>query len=64
MAAEVKGPSTFELGMTKELFDTRAANASSYTVTPDGEHFLVTVPAEDASFPVTVVVNWTTGLKR
>jgi eukaryotic-like serine/threonine-protein kinase len=63
MAVEVKGSSTFEPGIPKELFKTRAGNPG-YAVTPDGQHFLVPVIAEDAASPFTLFVNWTTGLKR
>ena len=63
IAVEVKGGSTFELGIEKQLFDTRNGNTRSVT-TVDGQHFLVRVPAEDGPSPVTVVVNWITGLKQ
>jgi eukaryotic-like serine/threonine-protein kinase len=64
MAVEVKASSTFELGIAKGLFETTLAVNIGYDVAADGQHFLVTVAAEDASSPVTVVVNWTAGLKR
>ena len=64
MAVEVKGSSTFELGIAKGLFETTRAVNTGYAVTADGQQFLVTVTTEEASSPVTVVVNWTTGLKR
>jgi hypothetical protein len=55
-----------------ELFQTRMAGVGSptsglsqqYDVTPDGQRFLVNTAVEQATLaPVTVVVNWTAGLK-
>ena len=36
-----------------------------YAVAPDGERFLMNVLAEEANVPsITIVQNWTVGLKR
>jgi Tol biopolymer transport system component len=68
MAAAVngKGPS-FEVGAVKPLFDTHEwpGTRYPYDVTADGQHFLVnTVPGQASSAPITIVVNWTAGLKK
>jgi Tol biopolymer transport system component len=73
MAVEVKTAPTFEYGVPKELFQTPGFRAQGfplvflYDVTPDGNRFLVLsgVGGEGAnSSPVTVVLNWASGLKR
>ena len=61
-----KGPS-FEVGAVKPLFDTRVFTGLRYPydVTADGQRFLVnSLPGQVSSAPVTVVVNWTAGLKK
>jgi len=68
MAAAVNGKgSSFEVGAVKALFDMRAlsGNRYSYDVSADGQRFLVnTLPAQAASTPITVVLNWTAALKK
>jgi acid stress-induced BolA-like protein IbaG/YrbA len=67
MAAEVNGKgSSFEVGTVKELFQTQSTGyGSRYDVSADGQRFLVnTVAEQPASLPITVVVNWTAGLKK
>jgi hypothetical protein len=70
MAADIKeAAGTFEAGTPRSLFDSRILlilNAStSYDVTRDGQRFLMITPIEDtAPTPLTVVLNWTAGLKR
>ena len=67
MAAAVNGRgASFEAGVVKPLFQTRRAGPrSQYDVTADGQRFLInTAPEQAASAPITVVVNWTAGLKR
>jgi Tol biopolymer transport system component len=72
MAVEVKTSPRFESGVPKALFATRifgpgpATHVFHYAVARDGKRFLVaTVPAEEPeSVPITVVVNWTAGLKK
>ena len=73
MAVDVKLAPTFEHGSAKALFDPRIGGISTapgfrYDVAPDGKRFLVITrpPAEEAPAPtsITVVLNWTSGLKR
>jgi len=69
MAATVnlKGGS-FERGAVKPLFQAPPNNVRySYAVSADDKRFLIdTVPrqASSSSTPITVVVNWTAGLKQ
>jgi serine/threonine protein kinase len=71
MAAEVKPGSVFAAGLPAALFDAGlrpeglTESRSSFVVTPDGQRFLVNTNAEEAAhIPITVVVNWTSELKR
>lgn len=48
---------TLEAAATTKLFET-AGDIRSYDVTSDGTRFLVNVPAEAATPPVQVIVNW------
>jgi Tol biopolymer transport system component len=67
VAAGVKGESgNFEVGVVKPLFQTRATGLrQEYDVSADGQRFLViTAQEEAASAPITVVLNWTAGLKK
>jgi hypothetical protein len=72
MAAAVKGTNrVFEVETPRPLFRThlvetvRSVNFE-YDVTPDGKRFLLdsTVEGSTAALPLTVVVNWASGLKR
>ena len=72
--------STFDASVPRTLFRTRIARQganpqgavlgttteSSYAVTADGQRFLILTPpvAETAPEPVTLVLNWTAGLKK
>jgi serine/threonine protein kinase/Tol biopolymer transport system component len=68
MAAAVNGKgSSFEVGAVKPLFETRAVVGlrNRYAVSADGQRFLInTAPEQAASAPITVVLNWTAGLKK
>jgi serine/threonine protein kinase/Tol biopolymer transport system component len=68
MAATVNGKGgSFEVGVVKPLFGTRAPIGFRYPydVSGDGQRFLIsTLPEQATSAPITVVVNWTAGLKR
>ena len=71
MAVEVNGTGpTFVPGVPKPLFDAHVStafpgNAHYYTVTGDGQRFLVnTFVGESTPVPFTIVMNWTAGLKR
>ena len=67
MAAAVngKGPS-LEVGAVKSLFVAPVAGIrSAYDVSADGQRFLInTLPEQAASPPITVVVNWTAGVRK
>ena len=64
-AVNGKGPS-IEVGAVRPLFQTNSiGSASTYAVSADGQRFLInTVPEQAASAPITVVLNWTAGLKK
>lgn len=74
MAAEVKTVPQFEAGIPQALFPSHMLMAGApspalfrYAPSRDGKRFLiVTEPAADqkASEPLTVVLNWTAGLKK
>jgi hypothetical protein len=59
---------TFDVGTVVPLFPVRPPNAVLfyYQVSPDGQRFLVNMaPVVDPTpTPITVVVNWTAGLKK
>jgi len=64
MAVEVKTGSKFEAGAPKPLFDTRPGGRQ-FDISPDGRRFLLANVSEDAGHtPMTVVVNWTSQVKR
>src|SRR4029077_1700493 len=58
----------FQWGRPKSLFEMRLemeARRSRYQVAANGQRFLVNVPLESAmSAPITVITNWTAGLKN
>lgn len=68
MAASVNSKgANFEVSAVKPLFTTRIATQGSYKydVSPDGQKFLVDAAPEQAmSSPITIVLNWTAGLKK
>jgi hypothetical protein len=66
MAVAVNGKGdTFEIGPTQPLFEFRPAGAGyRYDVTADGQRFLINAFPEQAPEPITVVINWTAGLKK
>lgn len=68
-AVEVRADSTFQAGLPQELFEVRVSGLTDvrthYTATADGKRFLVSSLGEDdGSSPMTVVLNWTAGLKK
>jgi Tol biopolymer transport system component len=71
MAVQVKtDDASFESGAPKVLFETHILKkedrtGNQYAVTSDGERFLInsTIAAAGAS-PISVVVNWTAGMKK
>jgi Tol biopolymer transport system component/predicted Ser/Thr protein kinase len=70
MAAEVDAKGgTMEVRKVEPLFgpivDAATGGGSSYDVSADGQRFLILVPeAGETSAPLTVVQNWTAGLKK
>jgi Tol biopolymer transport system component/predicted Ser/Thr protein kinase len=73
MAVPVQGAgSTFQVGAATALFEAPVRgflqgweNSNRYDVAPDGQRFLINVPAEGvASAPMVTVLNWTPGLKK
>jgi hypothetical protein len=67
MAVDVKAGATIETGVPKVLFQTPLVASplnDQYCVTTDGRRFLLGEPLGAAAKPITVVLNWTAGLKR
>ncbi len=66
MAVDVKAGATLEPGVPRKMFPTGLRNPTwdEYAVTADGQRFLVLAPADTAPTTMTVVLNWTTGLKK
>jgi len=63
MAVAVHSGTAFEAALPQTLFD--APHASVYEAARDGQRFLMSVQVSDAeATPTTVVLNWTTELKR
>jgi Tol biopolymer transport system component len=60
----------FAHGTPRALFETRISKGedrpdNQYSVTSDGQRFLVNTVAEEGAFtPISVVLNWTAGLKK
>ena len=73
MAVEVAVAPSFTPGVPKALFAApiwgggATTNVTRYDVTADGQKFLITVLPPETTVappvPMTVVLNWTTGLK-
>ena len=70
MAVPVKSGATFEAGVPKSLFPTPPPpmggfTRHTYAVANDGQRFLIALSAGgEKSVPLTVVLNWQTGLKK
>jgi Tol biopolymer transport system component len=67
MAVEVKGGNTLQTGAPQLLFQTAGGVnpvQGEYSVTADGKRFLLQDPVGQGVAPITVVLNWTAGLKR
>ena len=71
MALDVKEGAAFEAEAARPLFQTRrrehtsAADLFSYDVSADGRRFLVNTDVGEVAAPsLTLVVNWTAGLKK
>jgi hypothetical protein len=59
-----KDVATFEAGVPKPLFETRLSPGAWYDVSKEGRFLMPTQLEQAAIDPMTVVVNWTAGLKR
>jgi Tol biopolymer transport system component len=70
MAVEVKTAPKFEAALPQPLFDARLYTGLNFGVFPyapaaNGQRFLInSMPGETASAPITIVQNWTSGVKR
>jgi serine/threonine protein kinase len=68
MAVDVKTDApVFEKAIPKPLFSVRVETLtrhSHYEVAANGQRFLVVTPVEAPASPITLVTNWTAGLKR
>jgi Tol biopolymer transport system component len=67
MAVDVKAEDTFENAVPRVLFESRVKSSPGwqYDVTSDGQRFLIDADLTDASSaPITLVLNWTAGVKR
>jgi Tol biopolymer transport system component len=68
MAVEIRETGTsLEVGVAKPLFQTRTLPGPGrrYDASPDGQRFLINVPEGEAELaPLTLVVNWTTELRK
>jgi Tol biopolymer transport system component len=59
---EIRKAPPFEVGAPKDLFETPMSWGSD--VTGDGQRWLVNLPVNDTPLsPITIVLNWTAGLK-
>jgi Tol biopolymer transport system component len=66
MAARVKTDEKgFEVGAVRRLFDLRVPFGDAvYDVSPDGRFLVNTVQEQVERAPITIVVNWTAGLRQ
>ena len=65
MAVEVSNGPTFQPGAPRRLFPFPPTVANTFDVTPDGQRFLLPVPADNGQeSPFTMVLNWQAGLKK
>jgi Tol biopolymer transport system component len=68
MSVGVKAGTSFEPGLPKELFETSISGGPGgrrYDVANDGKRFLIVTQVEaNKPLPISVVLNWTAGLKK
>lgn len=65
MAVDVKSNGgKFEAGVPKLLFDAHLAGGSHFDVSKNGSFLIPAQIEQSATVPITVVVNWTAGLKK
>jgi Tol biopolymer transport system component len=63
MAVEVTTGPKFEAGVPKPLFDAHLAG-TGFDVSKDGRFLIPTAVEQSGTAPITVVINWTAGLKK
>jgi hypothetical protein len=54
----------FEAGVPKPLFDVHLVGLSNFDVSKDGRFLIPAQIEQSATVPITVMVNWTAGLKK
>ena len=65
MSVAITPGSALEGSVPRPLFETRSRyTGTAYDVSPDGQRFLVNTLAEGSATPITVVVNWSTDLRK
>jgi Tol biopolymer transport system component len=67
MSVAIAVGKSFEAGVPRPLFETIApgvAAAEFFNPAPDGQHFLVNLPADASTPPLNVIVHWTAGAKK
>jgi hypothetical protein len=72
MAAPIQAAGlTLHVGTPVSLFRTRivgggqSSQSQQYAVSPDGQRFLINIIADESTAsPITIVTNWTAGLKK
>ncbi|MEO7659453.1 MAG: hypothetical protein ABIV48_07550, partial [Pyrinomonadaceae bacterium] len=68
MAVDIKLTSTIEMGTPGPLFQTQVSGFTSpnrYAPSADGQRFLVNSTQQETSqTPITVILNWTSTLKK
>jgi hypothetical protein len=69
MAVDLKlSDNTLEVGVPKVLFQAHPPGfpgpRNMYTVSADGQRFLINSRVDTAPQPLSVIMNWTTELKR
>ena len=67
MSVDIQAGKGVQAGAPKELFETLPPTLSPgdfYDVSADGQRFLVTLPANQGTPPLSLVVNWTAGLRK
>jgi Tol biopolymer transport system component len=63
VAVNIHGNSV-ELGRPQALFRAALNSVGGYDVTADGKRFLINTVGDQQDTPITVMVNWTAGLKK
>src|SRR5262245_51116096 len=68
MAVDVQTDAKFQASEPKPLFDLKVSGLvdvrSHYAVTKDGKRFLLNWTGEGNDLPLTVMLNWTSALKK